>query len=187
MDIKTGNIAYQLCSTGNNNQKEMKCVAWSSINENILASATDYKAYVWDVRKGSEPINFVIPSRCNSGHPHIEFIKGTSKLLILGPHFQLILWDIIELCYSNYQPENEFYINRRVRFSLAPYSDPPIAFLPYSSHIRMIDLNNMTVIRDLVGHVGPVSTTFFNPLKFELYSASSDGNIVWAPITFYPP
>eukprot|EP00040_Diaphanoeca_grandis_P009853 m.50431 g.50431 ORF g.50431 m.50431 type:complete len:384 (-) comp21297_c1_seq1:52-1203(-) len=191
-DPSTGLAAHQLSG----HQKNVLAVAWSPKNEYLLASASaDNQILCWDIRSSGPLLTLdqyngeargTFSNHINAHDGAVNGLQYThdgEHLLSTGNDGRLRVWDantgqntLLNIAGFNNKS------SKNITFCVSRGSRDRLIFHPHNSDIAVYNLSTGVLRNMLKGHYREVHSCIFHPTREEVYSGSSDAEVlVWTP------
>eukprot|EP00039_Didymoeca_costata_P014040 m.222228 g.222228 ORF g.222228 m.222228 type:complete len:394 (-) comp15929_c0_seq46:3674-4855(-) len=186
-DPKSGSATHELVG----HTKDVYSLAWSPANEYLLATAgADSRIFLWDIRKSVHMCIFdqhngeqaSMSSTSITSHNGavngISFLSGGDFLVSTGTDNRIRLWNVASrkntlINFSKVTNNSR----KKVRFACCNDSSP-ILFHPSQSGVQVFDLFSGERLNTLQAHYGRVQVCLVHPFWQELYSGSTDTEII---------
>ena len=186
-DIKSGSDTHTL----KGHVGPVTSVTWSNRNPHALFSGgKDGKIVMWDIRRSNAALHYFDKFNGTSQIAHSGSVTSLSQtegglfLLSSGQDQQVRCWNLSNgentlKNYGNVGSSDVKPIKSSISFNSCY---PGLLYLPNGSNISIFDILTGQHIHDLSGHFGRVNAVYFNKIKPQLISSSSDCTIlVWDP------
>lgn len=180
-DLKSGSKSHVL----QGHDGPVLVVKWSPRNEYVLCSgATDGHIYMWDCRKAKSKLaSFSTESNTKVAHKgnvtSLCFLNDGFSFLSFGTDDRLKLWDVAKdhdskICYGFASNSAQ----RTVQLAVMTDFVNDLVLVPTENNINLFEIYSGEYVNCLSGHFMNVNCCCFNPTQNEIYSGSSDRQIL---------